>query len=192
MIIGQQVRFVKLQFPPRQWAEKLNIEPYACRYYPGIGGVDLCERQLASYKPRLRARKMVVEYISSNIPNLSVVAAHAFYNHIHPSKNGSPWLADNSGRNTSKLSVKFPGFDCEVPTPSAVRHDWINHFLVPCKQGWYLFAPKTRGLCARSARKDRTEQFQEKYNKSDFAEKRAKPMLVVFLIFFPSLLLFWQ
>ena len=66
MIIGQQVRLVKFRFSQKTVSRESQPRAiYACRYYLGIGGVGLSifESQLASYRHRLRARKMVVEYI---------------------------------------------------------------------------------------------------------------------------------
>ena len=51
-------------------------------YNKGMGGVDVCDRLLSSYRPRLCSRKWWWNLFSHRL-NLSVVAAYKFYNHVN-------------------------------------------------------------------------------------------------------------
>ena len=69
---------------------------------------------------------------------------------------------------------------------------WLNQSLFSAMQvGWYLFAPKTRDY-VQEVREKTALNNSTQINKSDFAEKPAIPMLLVFEYFFPILLLFLQ
>jgi len=126
-----------------------------CMYNQGMGGVDLCDRQLASYRPRLRSRKWWWNLFSHAL-NLSVVAAHEFYNHIHPSNKMDHHdfritVAETLvKRQVPRVRLGGPS----APTPSSVRYDGINHYLVPCKQGRCVICSKnTRIMCIRCEKK---------------------------------------
>ena len=66
--------------------QKTVDQPFLIKMYnKGIGGVDVCDRLLSSYRPWLRSRKWWWN-LFSHVLNLSVVAAYKFYNHV--SSNG--------------------------------------------------------------------------------------------------------
>ena len=114
-------------------------------YNQGMGGVDPCDRQLASYRPRLRARKWRWNLFSQAL-NLAVVAAHEFCNHIQPANkidhlDFRVTVAETLvKRQAQRVRMRGP---TALATP-AVRYDGVNHYLVPCKKDRRVICTKKK------------------------------------------------
>ena len=58
-------------------------QPFIIKMYnEGVGGLDVCDRLLSSYRPRLQSKKWWWN-LFSNLLNLSVVASFRFYNFVN-------------------------------------------------------------------------------------------------------------
>ena len=116
-------------------------------YNKGMGGVDVCDKLLSSYRPRLRSRKWWWN-IFSHMLNLSVVAAYKFY--IHVNSNGVNHIQFR--REIARALVKV---DCPrkclggptAPPSKAVRFDESNHNLESVTQGRCALCRKNTRLC---------------------------------------------
>ncbi|XP_066946080.1 piggyBac transposable element-derived protein 3-like [Macrobrachium rosenbergii] len=59
-------------------------QPYLISMYnKGMGGVDVCDKMLSTYRPRMRSKKWWWN-IFSQLLNLSIVASYRFYQHVNP------------------------------------------------------------------------------------------------------------
>ena len=116
--------------------KKTVDQPFLIKMYnKGMGGVDVCNRLLSSYRPRLRSRKSWWN-LFSHMLNLSVVAAYKFYNHVN--SNGVSHIQFR--REIARALVKV---DCPrkrlggptAPPSKAVRIDGSHHNLKSVTQG---------------------------------------------------------
>ena len=133
---------------------KIVPQPHAIRMYnKGMGGVDVCDRKLCTYRPRLRNRKWWWN-IFTHVLNLSVVAAHGVYNRITVRSQDKMDHHDFHIEVAETMTMqqvprKRLGGPSGVP-PKAARYDGINHHLVPTKQGRCVHCLKnTRLACEK-------------------------------------------
>ena len=148
-------------------ARKIVSQPRAiCMYNQGMGGVDLCDRQLASYRPRLRARKWWWNLFAHAL-NLAVVAAHEFYNHIHPAnkKDHHEFRVTVAETLVKRQSSRVRMGGPTAPAPPAVQYDGINHYLVPCRQGRCVVCSKnTRLKCEKCEKRLHKTECNDKFH----------------------------
>ena len=136
--------------------KKSITQPYLITMYnKGMGGVDVCDQMLSTYRPRLRSKKWWWN-IFSHILNLSVVASFKFYQHVNP---GSQATHKDFRREIACTLVKVQVHRKRQGGPTAnvpkvVRYDNINHFLQQCTQGRCFICKKnTRLNCSKCEKK---------------------------------------
>ena len=119
-----------------------------------MGGVDLCDRLLSTYRPRLRSKKWCWNLFSHAL-NLLVVGAHQFHNHIYPFNKLDHYDFRITVAETliKRQVLRVRRGDLFASAPLAVRYDGINHHLVPCKQGRCVFCSKITRLVCRQCTK---------------------------------------
>ena len=136
-------------------------------YNKGMGGVDVCDRMLSSYRPRLRSKKWWWN-IFSNMLNLAVVAAFTFYQYIGGSAGMSHIMFR---REIARTMVKFQEDRKRLGGPSvqpakAVRYDGVNHSLDSCTQGRCCLCMKNTRLqctkCGKRLHKVCSEAYHQK------------------------------
>ena len=122
-------------------------QPYVVhKYNKGMGGVDVLDRMLASYRPRLRSKKWWWNLFSNGL-NMAVVAAYCFYKYLHPQEA----ITHLNFRRTIAVSLlkaqphRLRLGGPTMPTVSTVRYDGVNHYLESCTQGRCV-------LCQRNTR----------------------------------------
>ena len=127
-------------------------QPYLISMYnKGMGGVDVCDRMLSSYRPRLRSKKWWWN-IFSHMLNLSVVAAYRFYKYVNPTtKVQHKDFRREIARTLVKVHTKRKRQGGpSVPPPKAIRYDNVNHFLESAAQGRCCVCQKnTRLQCIK-------------------------------------------
>ena len=143
-------------------------QPYLFKMYnKGMGGVDVCDRMLAFYRPRLRSKKWWWN-IFSNILNLAVVAAFRFHQHTNRSQAISHL---QFRREIARAMIKTEQVRKRHGGPSAqpakaVRYDGVNHFLVSCCQGRCILCMKNTRLkcikCDKRLHKACSEPYHKK------------------------------
>ena len=130
-------------------------QPHAIRMYnAGMGGVDLLDRMLASYRPRLRARKWWWNLFSNGL-NMAVVASFRFYQYLHPGQL-SNHLAFRRSIAMSLLKARQPRAKLGGPTApvvESVRYDGISQLLVSSEQGRCVICSKNTRLHCSKCRK---------------------------------------
>ena len=100
-----------------------------------MGGIDVCDKLLSSYRPRLRSKKWWWN-LFSHIANLSVVAAFKFYNHINSDGVSHIVFRREIARALIKVECPRKRLGGRTAPPSkAVRFDGINHNLESVSQG---------------------------------------------------------
>lgn len=132
---------------------KKNIQqPYLITMYnKGMGGVDVCDQMLSTYRPRLRSRKWYWN-IFAQLLNLSIVASFRFYQYVNPTSEVSH---KDFRRDIARTLIRIqePRKRKGGPTstvPKAIRYDNVNHFLEQCPQGRCILCKKnTRLSCVK-------------------------------------------
>ncbi|XP_042243434.1 piggyBac transposable element-derived protein 3-like [Homarus americanus] len=120
-------------------------------YNKGMGGVDVCDQMLSTYRPRLRSKKWWWN-IWSHLLNLSIVASFRFYQHVNP---GSQISHKDFRREIARTlaRIETPRLREGGPTssvPKAIRYDNVNHFLQEFSQGrCYVCKKNTRLKCIK-------------------------------------------
>ena len=121
------------------------------KYNKGMGGVDVCDRKLSSYRPRLRTRKWWWNLFAHAL-NMSVVAAHEFYKRLNGQKISHHDFRIEIAESLlimQRPSRKRSGGPLSGP-PKAARFDGVNHILVSTNQGRCLICFKnTRLKCEK-------------------------------------------
>jgi len=130
-------------------------QPYVVhKYNKGMGGVDILDWMLASYRPRLRSKKWWWNLFSNGL-NMAVVVAYRFYNYLHPQDT----VTHLNFRRTIAVSLLKAQPDrvrLGGPTTStvdAVRHDCVNHHLASCAQGRCILCQ--RNTCLQCIKRSR-------------------------------------
>ncbi|XP_040583523.2 piggyBac transposable element-derived protein 3-like, partial [Lepeophtheirus salmonis] len=103
-------------------------------YNQGMGGVDICDRLLASSRPRLRSKKWRWN-LFAHVINLSIVAAYRFYKHVNKTNTTPLQFRREIARALVKSEniIKRQGGPTAPPSV-ALRYNGFYHFLVECKQ----------------------------------------------------------
>ena len=134
----------------RNESVKTVTQPHAVHMYnKGMGGVDVCDRKLAAYRPKLRNRKWWWNLFSHAL-NLALVAAYEFDRHINPGKKTDHYgfLVEVAETMVMRQVPRIRIGGTLAPVPRAVRYDGMNHHLVSCKQGRCVVCMKnTRLMC---------------------------------------------
>ena len=110
-------------------------------------GVDICDKLLLSYKPRLRSKKWWWN-LFLHMVNLPVVAAYKFYNHI----NVENVTHIHFRREVARALVKVECYRKRLGGPTALpckalRFDGINRCLESVTQGRCALCGKNIRLC---------------------------------------------
>ena len=119
-----------------------------------MGGVDLMDRLLASYRPRIRGKKWWWP-LFVNVLNVSVVASWR----LHCALSDSPMDHLSFRRDiamclmkTSPAPRKNVGGGHVVDIPGDVRYDGVGHDRVSCNQGkCHVCRVNTRIKCSKCA-----------------------------------------
>lgn len=132
--------------------KKTVTQPYLVSMYnKGMGGVDVCDRMLSTYRPRLRSKKWWWN-VFAQLLNLSIVAGFKFYQYVNPdSRLSHKDYRQEIARTLVRVqaSRKRQGGPTP-PIPKAVRYDGINHFLQQYSQGrCYVCKKNTRFYCTK-------------------------------------------
>ena len=132
--------------------KKTVDQPFLIKMYnKEMGGVDVCDRLLSSYRPRLRFRKWWWN-LFSHMLNLSVVAAYKFYNDVN--SNGVSHIQFRREIARAPVKVDCPRKSLGGPTapPSkAVRFDGSNYNFESVTQGRCALCQKIPDCVAQSA-----------------------------------------
>ena len=142
-------------------------QPFLLKMYnKGMGGVDVCDRLLSSYRPRLRSKKWWWNLFSHAL-NLSIVAAFKFYNEVNKSKVTHLEFRREVARALVKSeSVRLRAGGPTAPPCEEVRYDGMNHFLEATKQGRCVLCKKNTRLscvkCGKRLHKSCSETFHKK------------------------------
>ena len=128
--------------------KKIVDQPFLIKMYnQGMEGIDVCDKLLSSYRPRLRSRKWWWN-LFSHIVNLSVVAAFKFYNHINSDGVSHIVFRREIARALIKVECPRKRLGGRTAPPSkAVRFDRINHNLESVSQGRCALCKKNTRLC---------------------------------------------
>lgn len=131
-------------------------QPNAIRMYKqGMGGVDVLDRILSTYRPRLRAKKWWWNLFANGL-NMAVVAAYRFYQYLHPEEQIT-YLNFRRSTAISLVKAQPPRLRLggpTAPTVESVRFDGINHILDSCEQGRCVVCSKnTRLRCVKCAKR---------------------------------------
>ena len=123
-------------------------------YNKGIGGVDLMDRLLGSYRPMIRA-KIWWRPLMTNLLYISIVAAWKFYCVLH--QKDAKITHFEFRRNISLVLTKSSKIRNQsqggrhADLPSEVRYDGQDHNQVPCAQDRCVVCQKnTRPQCSKS------------------------------------------
>lgn len=137
-------------------AAKSVPQPHAVKMYnKGMGGVDVCDRKLAAYRPKLRNKKWWWNLFAHAL-NLALVASYEFHRKVNPESKMDHFqflveVAESMVRREVPRS-RMGGPNAPVPKP--VRFDNINHHMVSCKQGRCVVCSKnTRLRCLKCDRR---------------------------------------
>lgn len=142
-------------------------QPYLLKKYnEGMGGVDLLDRMLSSYRPKLRSKKWWWN-LFSNVVNMAVVASYRFYQHINPNNS----ISHLEFRRQISLALVKIGTTERVrlggPTATPlddVRFDGINHFLTPTSQGRCVMCSANTRLHCSKCRKRLHKKCSDQYH----------------------------
>lgn len=117
-------------------------------YNDGLGGIDLMDRLLGSYRPMIRAKKWWWP-LMTNLVNISIVAAWRFYctlhiTHIEFRREITLVLMKSSGRRAQTAGR------IQADLPVDVRFDGQDHYPNDCSQGRCVVCQKnTRSMCGK-------------------------------------------
>ena len=142
-------------------------QPFLLKMYnKGMGGVDVCDKLLSSYRPRLRSKKWWWNLFANSI-NLSIVAAFKFYCVINNKSNISHLVFR---REIARALVKSENIRLRTggptaPTSTAVRYDGANHILLSCKQGRCIVCGNNTRLFCEKCEKRLHKSCSKSYHK---------------------------
>ena len=119
-------------------------------YNEGIGGVDLMDRLLASYRPSICRKKWWWLLLTTNILNVSVTAAWRLHCAVH----GSDGMEHIDFRRDIRLCLLKAAQPQNIPVrnqpvaelPTDVRQSVeLDHRRISCSQGrWHICCKNTR------------------------------------------------
>ena len=140
---------------------------YMTYYFPGMGGVDLCDRLLSSYRPNIVGKKWWWPLFTNSV-NVSIVAAWRLHCQLHPSDKISHI---QFRRNITLCLLKSSpmrsqiGGGHHVDLPSDVRFDGIGHTRVDANQGRCVLCRKNcRHSCFKCNVRLHTKQCFDLYH----------------------------
>lgn len=142
-------------------------QPFLLKMYnKGMGGVDVCDKLLSSYRPRLRSKKWWWNLFANSI-NLSIVAAFKFYCVINNKSNISHLVFR---REIARALVKSENIRLRTggptaPTSTAVRYDGVNHILISWKQGRCIACGNNTRLYCEKCEKRLHKSCSKSYHK---------------------------
>ena len=134
-------------------------------YNKGMGGVDVCDRLLLSYRSWLCSRKWWWN-LFSHVLNLSVVAAYKFYNQVN--SNGVSHIQFRREIVRALVKVDSPRNRLGEPTAppiKAVRFDGSNHNLESVTQGRCALCQKNTRLCCAKCGKRLHKLCSDQYHR---------------------------
>ena len=141
------------------------------KYSEGMGGVDVLDRMLVSYRPRLRSKKWWWNLFSNGL-NMAVVAAFRFYQYLYPG-DGTTHL--NFRRNVAASLLKARPHRQRLggptaPVPGSIRLDGVNHFLKTYQQGRCVVCQSNTRLHCIKCRKCLHKLCSEMYHAKQWLE----------------------
>ncbi|KFM71330.1 PiggyBac transposable element-derived protein 2, partial [Stegodyphus mimosarum] len=131
--------------------KKIDIpQPYLIKMYnEGMGGVDLLDRLLASYRPMFRSKKWYWN-LFSNALNMTVVAGWILHSHLH--KGTEVELSHLFRREVTLCLLRMKPKVHSVPGPRAHNFESLrktdSHYLVPSTQGRCAVCQNTKNKCS--------------------------------------------
>ena len=130
-----------------------------------MGGVDVCDCLLSSYRPRLRSKKWWWN-LFSNLLNLSVVASFRFHNFVNQTDVTHLKFRREIATSlikSEKARVCLGGPSAQ-PNPS-VRFNGVNHILNATSQGRCVYCQKNTRLARQKCGKRLHKACSRDYHK---------------------------
>lgn len=123
------------------------------KYNEGMGGVDLLDRLLGSYRPTIMAKKWWWP-LFINALNMSVVAAWRLHTQLHPTHQQSSHLDFRRAVTLCLLKRELPrpqvGGGLHPQLPTDIRFDGVGHDVVSTSQGrCVVCSTNTRSKCTK-------------------------------------------
>ena len=135
--------------------KKVSIQqPNLIRNYNmNMGGVDVYDKLLSSYRPTIRGKKWWWNLFINALNTLTIASWKAF-NKLHPNETLSHIqflrIITQCLVKKGKLLLLRPMHGRGVPKVSDIRKDGVGHHLKPCKQGRCVYCMKnTRLMCSK-------------------------------------------
>ena len=118
-------------------------QPHVKMYNQGMGGMDVCDRMLSSYQPRLRSRKCWWNLFSNSL-NLSVVADFRFYSNAHRTKTTHRQFRREIARYLVKAEARLRLGGPTLQRDTTVRNDGVKPTLKSVSQDVFSAKKNTR------------------------------------------------
>ena len=137
-------------------------------YTAGMGGVDLCDRLLSAYRPRIKGKKWYWN-LFVNALNIATVAAWKIHCKVLPSQHLThlEFLREVVAGLLKSVSRQRLGGPT-APVPSCVRYDGFEHYIESTSQGRCAYCTKnTMKQCAKCGKRLHEICFQIYHTKSD-------------------------
>jgi len=136
-------------------------------YTAGMGGVDLCDRLLSTYRPRIKGKKWWNLFV--NALNIAIIAAWKIHCKVLPSQH----LTHLEFRHEVVAGL-LKCISCgrlggpTAAVPSGVRYDGFEHYIESTSQGRCAYCAKnTMKRCVKCAKRLHEICFQLYHTKND-------------------------